>query len=256
MSARDAATAVTTSDWVGAGVAIALALLVVWVLRTLFARHARRAAEAVLRDELTAGTETRLALVERLVYAVVLTVGLAIALSKFDAVRAVGSALLTSTALAAAIVGFAARQTLANVVAGLMIAITQPVRLGDHVELEEVSGVVEDVTLSYTVLRPGTGRRVVVPNDRVVSSVLRNDSLAPEPLTVSASVWLAPDADVRTATAALEGTVSVAEATPEGIRIDVTDGTTTAGERDAREAELRARCLHVLHQASALPPHG
>lgn len=237
----------------GAAVAIAIALALVWLLRRVFARRARRAAAGVMRGELTAGTETRLALVERLTYAVVLGVGIAIALSKFDAVRVIGSTLLTSSAIAAAVVGLAARQTLANVVAGLMIAVTQPLRLGDHVELADVAGVVEDVTLSFTVLRPGPGRRVVIPNDQVISGVLRNDSLAPEPLPVSASVWIAPDADVARAIAALAGDVAVAEATPGGIRLDVTAGTAAAVERSAREAELRGRCLQALHQVGALP---
>lgn len=222
----------------------------------MFARRGRLAAAAVLRGELTAGTETRLALVQRLTYALVLGVGIAIALSKFDAVRVIGSTLLTSSAIAAAVVGLAARQTLANVVAGLMIAVTQPLRLGDHVEIADVAGVVEDVTLSFTILRTGPGRRVVIPNDQVVSGVLRNDSLSPEPLPVSASVWVAPDADLARATAVLEGDVAVAEATPDGIRLDVTAGTAPAVQRSAREAELRARCLQALHQAGALPAAG
>ncbi len=248
------AATVRTDQWVGAGTAILVAVVVVWILRHLFARRAKQGAAAVLREDLGAAARTRIALLERLVYAVVLGVGVAIALSRFDALRTLGTTILTSSAIAAAIVGFAARQTLANVVAGLMIAVTQPLRIGDHVELEDVAGVVEDVTLSYTVLRTGPGRRVVVPNDTVVSAVLRNDSLAPEALAVATDVWLRPDADVGAATRALAGDVLVAEATPAGIRLEVTDGTALATERNAREADLRARCLQVLSQAGLLPP--
>jgi small-conductance mechanosensitive channel len=52
---------------------------------------------------------------------------------------------LASSAIAAAIVGFAARQTIANAIAGVILAITQPLRIGDHVTFEGESGVVEDV---------------------------------------------------------------------------------------------------------------
>src|SRR3712207_3770588 len=155
MPDADAVTAATTNQWVGAAVALGVAIALVWVLRVLFARRARKLAESVLRGDLTPEVDTRLRLIERLVYAVVLCLGIAAALSKFDTVRDVGRALLTSGAIAAAVIGFAARQTLANVVAGVMIAITQPLRIGDWVEFDGHYGVVEDITLSYTTLRTG-----------------------------------------------------------------------------------------------------
>ena len=58
--------------------------------------------------------------------------------------------LLASGAIAAAIIGFAARQTLANFVAGIMLAVTQPLRIGDWVYFEDHYGVVEDIRLNYT----------------------------------------------------------------------------------------------------------
>ena len=77
--------------------------------------------------------------------------------------------MLASGALAAAIIGFAARQTLANVVAGIMLAITQPLRVGDWVTFEEHYGVVEDVRLNFTVLRTASDQRIVIPNERLAA---------------------------------------------------------------------------------------
>ena len=238
---------VNTDDWVGAAVALGIALVVVTVLRFAFARrHVDLAPEA----------ETRLRLVERLVYAVVLVVGIAVALSKFESVRTVGTALLTSSAIAAAVVGFAARQTLANVVAGLMLAVTQPLRLGDRIVIEETVGTVEDVTLSYTYLRRLSGERIAIPNEKLAASILRNDSIGGPALSVEASVWIAPDADAARAIAVLDGEaddVSIAEATPDGVRLVATGPHVPVGERASAEAALRAACLARLHVEGLLP---
>jgi small-conductance mechanosensitive channel len=229
--------------WVGAAVAIGITFAAVTVLRFAFARR---------HVDLPAEAETRLRLVERLIYAAVIVVGIAIALSKFDAVRSVSRALLTSSAIAAAVIGFAARQTLANVVAGLMLAITQPLRLGDRIVFEEITGVVEDVTLSYTFLRQLSGERIAIPNERLAAGILRNDTLGAPPLAVEADVWIAPGADVERAVALL-GEADVAEATPEGIRLVIRDGEAPAGERAARAGALRARALARLHGQGMLP---
>ena len=217
--------------------------MLVTVLRWLFTRR---------RLDLPPQAETRLRLVQRLVYAVILVVGVSVALSQFDAVRSISRALLTSGAIAAAVLGFAARQTLANVVAGLMLAVTQPLRLGDRIVFEDITGTVEDVTLSYTFLRSLSGERVAIPNEKLAAGILRNDTLDAPPLSVEADVWIAPDADVAKAVALL-GDVVVAEATPEGIRLTVSDGEAPAPERGRRANALRARALARLHGEGMLP---
>ncbi len=235
--------AAETDSWIGAAVAIGVAVLVVAALRFAFARrHIGLPVEA----------ETRLRLVERLIYAVVLTVGISIALSKFDAVRSVSRALLTSSAIAAAVVGFAARQTLANFVAGLMLAVTQPLRLGDRIVFDEIVGTVEDVTLSYTFVRGLTGERIAIPNEKLASGILRNDTLGADRLAVEADVWIAPEADVAAALALFEDAF-VAEATPEGNRIVVRDGYAPVTERAGRQNDLRGRALAALHEQGSQP---
>ena len=248
--------AAATSQWVGAAVALGAAVGVVWLLRLLFARRARHLAEAVLRGELSPEADTRLHLVERLVYAVVLALGVAAALSKFDAVREIGHTLLTSGAIAAAVVGFAARQTLANLVAGMMIAITQPLRLGDYIAFGDYTGVVEDITLSYTVLRTGAQQRVIIPNEQISSSVVRNDSLVSAPVAVEVSVWVPPEADADRAVAVLEEETgkapAIAEAVPWGTRLSVSGEDALPPDRAGREADLRARCLRRLRSEGLL----
>ena len=110
--------------------------------------------------------------------------------------------MLASSAVLGLVVGFAARQTLANAIAGIQLAITQPVRVGDLVTFEEETGVVEDMRLSYTVLRLDDGRRLIVPNERLVQSPdLQPHGGRSRACRWRSSVWLPPGGD---ATRALE----------------------------------------------------
>jgi small conductance mechanosensitive channel len=74
----------------------------------------------------------------------------------------------------AAIVGFAAQHTLGNMVAGVQLAISQPIKIGDRIEFEEVSGRVTDITLSYTYVNPGDGTSIVIPNQMLVDGIVHN----------------------------------------------------------------------------------
>src|SRR5207344_517426 len=135
-------------------------------------------------------TDTRLRFLRRLLYAAILLLGMAGALLQFGGINRLAASLLASGAIAAAIIGFAARQTLANFVAGIMLAITQPVRVGDWVTVEGQSGVVEDVRLNYTVLRTPGDARLLIPNERMASNVIRNDTLITDHVGVDVGLWL------------------------------------------------------------------
>src|SRR5665811_1023953 len=65
----------------------------------------------------------------------------------------------------------------ANVIAGLMIATTQPLRIGDVIETSGERGVVEEITLNYTFIRLGDGARLVVPNEKLASDTIKNSSI-------------------------------------------------------------------------------
>jgi len=74
-------------------------------------------------------------------------------------------------------VGFASQRTLGNFVAGLLIAFTQPVRLGDDVVIEGTEGVVEEIGLIYTFVRTRNGDRLVIPNEKLASDTIRNSTI-------------------------------------------------------------------------------
>lgn len=97
--------------------------------------------------------------------AVVLVIVLAGAtmLMTFDTVRQVGVSLLASAGIAGIIIGFAAQRSLATLLAGIQIAITQPIRLDDVVIVEGEWGRIEEITLTYVVVRIWDLRRLVLP---------------------------------------------------------------------------------------------
>jgi small-conductance mechanosensitive channel len=84
---------------------------------------------------------------------------------------------IASSAVLGLAFGFAARSTLANFVAGVMIAINQPVRLGDRVQVGDADGQVEDIGLTYTRLRTSDNRRVLIPNEELANSRVTNHTL-------------------------------------------------------------------------------
>jgi small-conductance mechanosensitive channel len=244
------------SDLVTAVVAIALSVLIVAVLRRAFAGRGRKLAEAVNRGELSPEVDTRLRLVERLVYAIVIMIGVAIALSQFEGVKSIGEKVLASGAIAAAIVGFAAQRTLANLVAGVMIAITQPIRVGDWIHFEDEYGAVEDITLTFTFLRTGSERRVIIPNEKIASSVLRNDTLHTPVVGVEVSLWIPPEVDAGRALQLLGAKAAVAEVSFEGTRLTVSGERVPPAEKVSSENALRGRALAELRTAGLLPEAG
>lgn len=99
-----------------------------------------------------------------------------IALAQFTDLEQIAAGVLASSAVLALIVGFAAQHTLSNLVAGIMIAVSQPFRIGDKVTFEENEGRVTDISLSYTYIDPGDGSSVVIPNQLLVDGIVHNHS--------------------------------------------------------------------------------
>jgi small-conductance mechanosensitive channel len=236
--------------WVSAAIAIALALSIAFLVDRAFQRRGRQVAQRVARGALTPEIDTRLRFVRRLVNATILLIGIALALSQFTGVSRIAASVLASGAIVAAVIGFAAQRTLANVVAGMMLAVTQPLRIGDWVAFEDHYGVVEDVRLNVTILRTPGESRIVVPNERIASGILRNDTLVVDTVALEVTVWIPRGADADAAVLALEAetgaSVIVAEAAAEGIRLAVSGVRVVPAERAAGEAALRARCLRRL----------
>jgi small-conductance mechanosensitive channel len=243
-------------QWIIAALTLVVACVFAYVVNRAFERRALRVAATVAGGQLSRQADTRLRFVRRVVTTAILLIGLALALSQFTGVSRIAASLLASGVVAAAIVGFAARQTLANFVAGVMLAITQPVRIGDWVRFEDHYGEVVDVRLNYTVLRTGSEQRVLIPNERLAGGVLINDTLVVDEVGLDVALWIPPTADPARAIEILReesgADVAIAEVAPSGVRLAVGGGPVPARDKVGREADLRARCLSRLHAEGLL----
>jgi small-conductance mechanosensitive channel len=140
-----------------------------------FARYERRLAE---RDPTVAARRrTTFAFLLRVVIALTVLIGAWSVLSIFPETSEVANAFLASSAVLAVVAGVALSTPLGNLGSGVLLAFTQPVRLGDRITIGEHTGVVETITLSYTTLVTDEGPHVFVPNQTMVSTMLVNRSL-------------------------------------------------------------------------------
>jgi small-conductance mechanosensitive channel len=127
-------------------------------------------------SQVSRSTRTRLRFLRRFAVLVVFLVLAAMALAQFTELQRLATGILASTAVLAAIIGFAAQHTIGNMVAGVQIAVSQPIRIGDRISFEEVEGRVVDITLSYTYVDPGDASAVVIPNQMLVDGIVHNHS--------------------------------------------------------------------------------
>jgi small-conductance mechanosensitive channel len=131
----------------------------------------------LVRRPLPPEAATRYRVLRRTISVAIVAAGLLSALLVIPQVRAVAGGLLASSAVIGVIIGFASQRTIGNFVAGLLIAITQPVRLGDRVNYEGEDGVVEEIGLTYTFIRTQDQARLVVPNEKLASDTIRNSTI-------------------------------------------------------------------------------
>ena len=155
------------------------------------------------RRELAPEAATRYRVLRRTITTVIFVIGILSALLVIPQVRAVAGGILASSAILGLIIGFAARSTLANGVAGLLIAFSQPVRLGDRVEIGGESGTVEEIGLSYTFIRTPGNARLVIPNEKLASDTIRNLTIVSREQLAEVAVQVPLDKDLGAAVEAL-----------------------------------------------------
>jgi small conductance mechanosensitive channel len=244
-------------DQISAAITLLVAIAIAVIVDRLLIGRAVKAATRLDTGELSREARTRLRLIRRLLFLAIILIGVALALSQFASIKRFATGVLASTAVLGIIIGFAARQVIANLVAGVVVAFTQPIRIGDLVSIaDEVRGRVVDITLTYTSVDAGDGSLVMVPNEKVTTDSVVNHSAGNPSAPVTVDVWLRPDADVEAARKSLEhGEVTSAhlmELTPEGARLQVKAAIDAGGDREAHETELRERAQGVLREAGLL----
>lgn len=117
---------------------------------------------------------TQVKFVQRLISSVVVIIGVSLLLTSFQGSRKVGLSLLTSAGIVSVLVGFAAQKTLSNFLAGVQIAFTQQIRLGDAVVVEKEWGRIEEINLTHVVVRLWDRRRLILPITYFVETPYQN----------------------------------------------------------------------------------
>jgi small-conductance mechanosensitive channel len=126
------------------------------------------------REYKSRGLRTQIAVLYRVASIVVFVIAIAALLLQFEVVRSVGTSLLASAGIAGITIGLAAQKSLGAIIAGIQISIAQPVRIGDTVVVDTQQGVVEEIHLTYIVLRLADDRRLIAPIGRFLDQSFEN----------------------------------------------------------------------------------
>ena len=214
---------------------------------------------AIAKRELDPAAKTRYRVLRRTIMTAIFAVGVLSALLVIPQVRAVAGGLLASSAVVGLVIGFAARTTLGNFVAGVLIAFTQPVRLGDEVIWGEDIGTVEEIGLTYTFVRTEDNARLVIPNERLASDTIRNTTIVDRTTVAEVTVQVPLTQDLDAVVGVLREQVRDerdpdVEVTGLGDKVTVAVRARAADEHEARrlEGDLRLRAHRALLEAGML----
>jgi small conductance mechanosensitive channel len=230
-------------------VIVAAVLLVTGVVARLIDRR-------IARRDLAPGTATRYRVLRRSISTAVVMIGFLSALLVIPQVRAVAGGLLASSAVLGIVIGFASQRTIGNFVAGLLIAFTQPIRLGDRVELEDTAGIVEEIGLTYTFIRTDDGVRLVIPNEKLASDTIRNSTIVSLEKVAEITLQVPLDKDLRAVVELLRE--AVADEREADVTVTALNGSATIvvrarvaspREADRLESDLRIRTHERLRAA-------
>jgi small-conductance mechanosensitive channel len=172
-------------------------LLVIGIVLGLAVATARLLDRRIMGANRSPEALTRYRVLRRTIWAAFVTIGVLSALLVIPQVRAVAGGLLASSAILGLIIGFASQRTLGNFVAGLMIAMTQPLRLGDWVSVGGVEGTVEEIGLMYTFIRTEDNARLVIPNEKLASDTITNSTIRSAAKYAEVTVQVPPTSDLR-----------------------------------------------------------
>lgn len=157
---------------------ILLILSIGWIfiqgIRALF-KHWESKLDITQADNLIARKRlTQLNMIEKILLVVTVVVFVSIALMTFEAIRGLGVSLLASAGVVGIVVGLAAQRSVGQILSGIQIALTQPMRIDDIVIINGELGHIEEINITYSVVKIWDERRLVVPNDYFLNNPFQN----------------------------------------------------------------------------------
>lgn len=213
---------------------------------------------------------TRIAILGRTLTVGIVIITIALILFNIPGVRDIGVTMMASAGLAALAVGAAAQPALKSLIAGLQMAITQPLRIGDQVKLDGEVGRIEEIRMSFVTVRTWDERVIVVPTTRFLDQSFENWSRVSEKLTGPVFLHLDPAAEIAPIREEFERFVRnnplwdgrnlsllMTEAYPESIELRLAMSSATIGDLWTLRCEVREHMLTWLRadQPDALIRH-
>jgi len=252
----------------GVGAIACLAWLAVRAIGAFERRIARRHPLEVADNLAARRAQTQVHVIGGVAQGAVVLIGIAIALMTFPQIRQIGATLLASAGIIGLVAGIAAKPVFGNLIAGLQIAITQPIRFDDVVIVEGEWGRVEEITSAYVVVRIWDERRLVVPLQWFIEHPFENWTRTTSQLLGTAFLWLdyrAPLAVIRDELQRLcagderwDGRVCVAQITDTDrsvVQVRLLVSARSSGDLFDLRCAVRERMLAFLaaHHPEALP---
>lgn len=204
---------------------------------------------------------TRIAILSRIAIFAIIFITVGLMLLAVPGVRDIGTTLLASAGLAALAVGAAAQPALKSLIAGLQVALTEPMRIGDLVVIDGHTGRVEEIGISYVIVRIWDERAVIVPTSRFLDQSFENWSRKNEKLTGPVFLHLDPITQIEPIRAEFERFLAahelwdrrtaqalVTEAYPESIELRLAMSARTIGELWELRCDVREHMLKWLRE--------
>lgn len=213
---------------------------------------------------------TRIAVLSKIATFAIIVITVGLMLFSIPSVRTIGTTMLASAGLAALAIGAAAQPALKSLIAGLQVALTEPLRIGDLVKVDGDAGRVEEIKLPFVTVRTWDERLLIVPTSRFLDQTFENWSRVNERLTGPVFLHLDPIADVAPIRAEFERFVKahelfdgrnlalvMTEAYPESVELRLSMSAATIGDLFNLRCDTREHMLSWLNanQPEALIRH-
>lgn len=185
-------------SWFSTNFGNILFIILVGLLTTLVARSVNRFMESYLKK---ASTKLRMDITafrmfRHITVAIIYFMGIVIAIFAIPDLRSLSVALFTGAGIAGIVIGFAAQSTLSNIIAGISLAVFQPFRVGDRLDIMNEYGKVADLNLRHTVIITWDNRRLIIPNSKISNEAIINWTIEDPAVIWPIDVGIGYDADI------------------------------------------------------------
>ncbi|HKK89612.1 MAG TPA: mechanosensitive ion channel family protein [Saprospiraceae bacterium] len=147
---------------------ILLTFFIAFIVNRFFRRLIHKSTTIMLNDP------TNYQFLRHAITGLIYLIGFSIAIYSLPNLRALASSLLAGAGILAVAVGFASQHALSNIISGVFIVLYKPFRVNNRIEIQNMIGIIEDITLRHTVIRDFQNRRIIIPNSLISEEIILN----------------------------------------------------------------------------------